>query len=177
MDFGEFYKWWKDPVTESKLASCKQRMADVKDRFDEVDADGSDALDREEVRTLCEKLLGVPITEAQLDEGMGEMDRDNSGEVDFHEFYGARKLGFESRIRISPRAWKALALSSAGLRCVAGWWDRSSGGLLGEAKKAEERKAAQWKAVKPVEKQVRIHPICGCHTGCKAFGGRGGSGG
>ena len=103
MDFGEFYKWWKDPVTESKLAACKQRMADVKDRFDEVDADGSDALDREEVRTLCEKLLGVPITEAQLDEGMGEMDRDNSGEVDFHEFYGARKLGFESRIRISSR--------------------------------------------------------------------------
>ena len=106
MDFGEFYKWWKDPVTESKLAACKQRMADVKDRFDEVDADGSDALDREEVRTLCEKLLGVPITEAQLDEGMGEMDRDNSGEVDFHEFYGARKLGFE-RIRTSPRALEA----------------------------------------------------------------------
>ena len=107
MDFGEFYKWWKDPVTESKLASCKQRMADVKDRFDEVDADGSDALDREEVRTLCEKLLGVPITEAQLDEGMGEMDRDNSGEVDFHEFYGAQKGGIESRIRISPRALEA----------------------------------------------------------------------
>ena len=62
-------------------------------------------------------------------------------------------------------------MSLAGLRCVAGWWDRSSGGLLGEAKKAEERKAAQWKAVKPVEKQVRIHPTCGCHTGCKAFGG------
>ena len=119
MDFGEFYKWWKDPVTESKLASCKQRMADVKDRFDEVDADGSDALDREEVRTLCEKLLGVPITEAQLDEGMGEMDSDNSGVVDFHEFYGAQFwLGFlQNRIRISARAWKALALSRLAL-CV-----------------------------------------------------------
>ena len=93
MDFGEFYKWWKDPVTESKLASCKQRMADVKDRFDEVDTDGSGTLDRGEVEELCKQLLGH-ITEAQLDEGMGEMDRDNSGEVDFHEFYGARKLGF-----------------------------------------------------------------------------------
>ena len=120
MDFGEFYKWWKDPVTESKLASCKQRMADVKDRFDEVDADGSDALDREEVRTLCEKLLGVPITEAQLDEGMGEMDRDNSGEakVDFHDFYGAQFwLGLlRNRIRISAPDWKALALSRLALR-------------------------------------------------------------
>ena len=78
------------------------------------------------------------------------------------------RFEFESRFAL----WKRLALSSAGLRCVAGWWDRSSGGLLGEAKKAEERKAAQWKAVKPVEKQVRTHPICGCHTGCKPSGGR-----
>ena len=127
MDFGEFYKWWKDPVTESKLASCKQRMADVKDRFDEVDADGSDALDREEVRTLCEKLLGVPITEAQLDEGMGEMDRDNSGEVDFHEFYGARKLGFESRIRISPRALEGTCAEQA---CAA-WQGGGTGAAVG----------------------------------------------
>ena len=65
---------------------------------------------------------------------------------------------------------------------MAGWWDRSSGGLLGEAKKAEERKAAQWKAVKPVEKQVRIHPHLRMPYGLQAFwrvglAGEGGSGG
>ena len=78
------------------------------------------------------------------------------------------RVEFESRLAL----WKRLALSLAGLRCVAGWWDRSSGGLLGEAKKAEERKAAQWKAVKPVEKQVRAPSNLRMPHGCKPLAGR-----
>jgi hypothetical protein len=101
------------------MAACKQRMSAVKDRFDEVDADHSGALDREEIRDLCEQLLEVEITEEQLSEGMAQMDGDGGGEVDFNEFYI--------------------------------WWDRCQDGLLGEAKLRAERKAAQWKAVKPIE--------------------------
>lgn len=119
VDFQEFYKWWRDPQTEGRLAKCKERMNAVKDRFDEVDVDGSGTLDRDEVRQLCEKMLEVDLTEAQLDAGMAQMDSDGGGEVDFNEFYV--------------------------------WWDRCNEGLLGEAKLRAERKAAQWKAVKPIE--------------------------
>ena len=87
VDFQEFYKWWHDPVTEGRLAACKERMATVKDVFDEVDADGGGALDRGEIRVLCEKLLGVELSEPELDAGMAEMDGDGGGEVDFSEFY------------------------------------------------------------------------------------------
>jgi Ca2+-binding EF-hand superfamily protein len=119
VDFQEFYKWWRDPATEGRLAACKERMSSVKDRFDEVDIDHSGSLDREEVRQLCEKMLEVELSEQQLDQGMAEMDGDGGGEVDFNEFYI--------------------------------WWDRCNEGLLGEAKLRAERKAAQWKAVKPIE--------------------------
>ena len=119
VDFQEFYKWWRDPITAGTLAVCKERMAAVKDRFDEFDADHGGALDREEIRDLCEQLLGIDMTETQLDAGMLQMDGDGGGEVDFNEFYV--------------------------------WWDRCNDGLLGEAKQRAERKAAQWKAVKPIE--------------------------
>ena len=119
VDFQEFYKWWRDPKSEVRLAKCKERMAAVKDQFDEIDADGSNCLEREEVRKLCEKILQVELTEAQIDNAMSAMDEDGDGAVDFHEFYV--------------------------------WWDRCNEGLLGEAKKRVERKAAQWKAVTPIQ--------------------------
>lgn len=39
-------------------------------------------MDREEIRKLA-KRLGKRLTESKLDEAMGEMDSDASGEVDF----------------------------------------------------------------------------------------------
>jgi Ca2+-binding EF-hand superfamily protein len=80
-------RWWRDPATEGRFAACKGRMARVKDVFDAVDADGGGALDREEIRVLCEKLLQLTLTEPQLDDGMAEMDADGGGEVSFQEFY------------------------------------------------------------------------------------------
>ena len=46
------------------------------------DEDGGGTLDREEIRKLA-KRLGKRLTESKLDEAMGEMDSDASGEVDF----------------------------------------------------------------------------------------------
>ena len=51
-----------------------------------MDTDNGGTLDRHEIRNLA-RSLGNQLTEAQLDEAMGEMDDDGSGEVDFEEFF------------------------------------------------------------------------------------------
>jgi calmodulin len=53
--------------------------------FDEIDEDGSGALDRDEIRVLA-KRLGKKLTNAKLDAAMAEMDADGNGDVDFDEF-------------------------------------------------------------------------------------------
>ena len=53
--------------------------------FEEIDADESGLLDREEVAELAES-LGAPLSTAELDDAMLQMDEDGSGEVDFDEF-------------------------------------------------------------------------------------------
>ena len=36
VDFAEFFEWWRNPATEGRFAVCKERMASVKDVFDEM---------------------------------------------------------------------------------------------------------------------------------------------
>ena len=53
--------------------------------FQEADADGSGALEREEIRALARN-LGCPLDEESLNAAMAEMDEDGGGEVEFEEF-------------------------------------------------------------------------------------------
>ena len=65
------------PVSLPPLAPVVQT-----DNWASQDEDGGGTLDREEIRKLA-KRLGKRLTESKLDEAMGEMDSDASGEVDF----------------------------------------------------------------------------------------------
>ena len=53
--------------------------------FDEIDIDGGGSLSRDEVAELS-KVLGIPLSESDLNEAMRMMDADGGGEVDFDEF-------------------------------------------------------------------------------------------
>ena len=73
----------------------EQEMRRLRRLFYEFDADGSGALDREEIASLTAH-LGGRLTEQELDEAMYEMDDDGSGDVDFeefHEWYAAARSG------------------------------------------------------------------------------------
>ena len=63
----------------SQLCPCPSSPLD---KWTSQDEDGGGTLDREEIRKLA-KRLGKRLTESKLDEAMGEMDSDASGEVDF----------------------------------------------------------------------------------------------
>ena len=62
---------------------CEQTCTeqDLREVFDLVDADGGGTLDREEIAVLADFFTEKPMSEAQIDEAMAEMDDDNSGEV------------------------------------------------------------------------------------------------
>ena len=55
--------------------------------FSEIDDDNSGRLSTKEIGLLLKKLWGERPTKAQLEAVMAEADKDNSGEVDFEEFY------------------------------------------------------------------------------------------
>jgi len=92
--FEEFSAWWKaggsltNAEREEKARLRKERYSKtgaIRTVFEELDEDGSGALDRDEVRKAVTK-LGKVLTSAQLDDAMYEMDVDCSGSVDFREF-------------------------------------------------------------------------------------------
>lgn len=57
----------------------------VRDMFDRTDTDDSGKLDKEEIKTLF-KNLELHLTDEQFEICFNELDRENSGEVEFHEF-------------------------------------------------------------------------------------------
>lgn len=57
----------------------------IRATFELFDVDGSGEVDRGELKAVAEK-LGVPMSEADLNEAMLTMDEDGSGEVDLEEF-------------------------------------------------------------------------------------------
>ena len=57
----------------------------VKDMFDRTDTDDSGKLDKDEIQALF-KNLELHLTEEQFDICFKELDRENTGEVEFHEF-------------------------------------------------------------------------------------------
>lgn len=57
----------------------------VKDMFDRTDTDNSGKLDKSEVKTLFTN-LELHLTDEQFEVCFNELDRENTGEVEFHEF-------------------------------------------------------------------------------------------
>ena len=74
--------WGKDNADDNQAAT---RIL-----FDEMDADGSGVLERDEVKAVAEKLFSSDssreVTEDELDHMMSEMDKDGNGTVDYAEF-------------------------------------------------------------------------------------------
>jgi len=58
---------------------------DLKQAFAVFDADGNGKISRTELKRVME-MLGERLSDAQLDEMMGEADENKDGEIDFHEF-------------------------------------------------------------------------------------------
>jgi len=66
-----------------KYNSMKEN--DVKKAFKEFDADGSGAIDQNELSTICEK-LGCPLSEKKLPEALKTLDLNGDGVIQLDEF-------------------------------------------------------------------------------------------
>ena len=76
VDFEEFRIWFKNTMDGDTM---------VRELFEAADKDESGIIDRDELRGIM-KEMGNPLSPAQLDAAMLEMDSDGSGEIDFVEF-------------------------------------------------------------------------------------------
>ena len=65
--------------------AASRGLGSGKHRAGRIDINGDGSLDRSEIAALAIR-LGKALTEAQLDQAMGEMDTDGDGEVDADEF-------------------------------------------------------------------------------------------
>ena len=65
--------------------AASRGLGSGKHRAGRIDINGDGTLDRSEIAALAIR-LGEALTEAQLDQAMGEMDTDGDGEVDADEF-------------------------------------------------------------------------------------------
>ena len=72
-------------AAQREEASSPAARALVARMFNEIDADGSGGLDREEIGSLASR-LGAPMSDEELDEAMATMDADGEGDVDLEEF-------------------------------------------------------------------------------------------
>ena len=63
-----------------------KKKKNIYEIFRKYDADGSDSIDKGEIRILLDE-LNVPMTKEELDELFEELDEDGGGEIDFEEFY------------------------------------------------------------------------------------------
>jgi WD40 repeat protein len=68
------------------VQALEGREAMVWEMFQEMDKDGSAALDKEELKEGLD-MLGVSMTDAELDSVMIAFDQDGGGDVDYVEFY------------------------------------------------------------------------------------------
>lgn len=58
---------------------------EIKEVFDQFDADGSGAIDSSEIRKVCEA-LGVEVSQAEIDALIKEADDNGDGKIQFDEF-------------------------------------------------------------------------------------------
>ena len=62
------------------------RRAEVRNLFNMVDSDGSNVIDRNEIRELLSK-LGKEVSDDLINEGFDKIDSDSGGDIDFEEFF------------------------------------------------------------------------------------------
>ena len=62
------------------------RHAEVKNLFQQVDRDGSNLIDKQEMSSLLSG-LGADLPQSELDVGFAKIDTDSSGFICFDEFY------------------------------------------------------------------------------------------
>jgi hypothetical protein len=74
------------PSAKEKAAARAQLEAEARMVFESVDGDGNGLLDAEELQTLVHR-LGLQLSAAQIPQVLSMIDLDNSGEVDFEEFF------------------------------------------------------------------------------------------
>ena len=73
--------------TETLMRVVDQpKIPNAKELFEDMDADSSGRLDKDEVAQLYKKARGQKLRKSDLTAAMKEMDDDNSGEVDLSEF-------------------------------------------------------------------------------------------
>ena len=126
----EFLNWWwrvgskRYPARFQLVTPARTEMnpQQLRDFFDDIDADGSGELDREEVVQLA-KRLGKDLTEDELELAMSEMDIDGDDQVSFLEFqgwwekFGKHRKGFvfmETAERLSADMEKRATLDGGG---------------------------------------------------------------
>ena len=114
--------------------------------FQEADADGSGALDREEIRALSRN-LGCPLNGNELNAALKEMDEDGGGTVEFSEFYhwferavGSKKGGWAAKMAEAAKEYMFSALSGRDT-------GQFSAGLATRMQRAKERQAGAVSAV------------------------------
>lgn len=73
-----------DSVDEEELETF--RHAEVKNLFQQVDRDGSNLIDKQEMSSLLSG-LGADLPQSELDAGFAKIDTDSSGFICFDEFY------------------------------------------------------------------------------------------
>ena len=59
--------------------------ADIKECFDTFDADGSGAIDKDEIKKVCQQ-LGVDASGSEIDELIKQADADGDGKIQYSEF-------------------------------------------------------------------------------------------
>jgi calmodulin len=61
---------------------------EIKQCFDQFDADNSGAIDKNEIKKVCEA-LGVDASQAEIDELIKAADADGDGKIQYSEFKSA----------------------------------------------------------------------------------------
>jgi calmodulin len=59
--------------------------AEIKEVFDQFDADGNGSIDSSEIKKVCEA-LGVEVSQAEVDALIHEADDNGDGKIQFSEF-------------------------------------------------------------------------------------------
>ena len=75
-----------NPIEIEVVPEEMKKKANIYEIFRKFDEDGSDSIDRNELRVLLNELK-VPMTDDELAVLINELDTDGEGEIEFEEFY------------------------------------------------------------------------------------------
>ena len=73
-------------MSSAALLTMRQRKLDLREVFDEIDADRSGHIDRVEVKQLLQRLWERDVSDGEAEEALAAIDTDEDKQVSFHEF-------------------------------------------------------------------------------------------